>query len=145
MRNTTHLTNWPFISLSVNILRRCIPAGVTAGTCMGLSMASIVIFQGKIYLVDAAPNILHFLEALGISVNEVEGLFHTHTHDDHFAGITTLIRADHRIKYYATPLVRKSVVKKLSALLSWDKDYFDRFLKFMTLNAILGIISMGWR
>ncbi len=43
--------------------------------------------------------------------------FHTHTHDDHFAGITTLIRADHRIKYFATPLVRKSVTKKLSALL----------------------------
>ncbi len=95
----------------------------------GLSMASIVIFQGKIYLVDAAPNILHFLEALGVSVNEIEGIFHTHTHDDHFAGITTLIRADHRIKYYATPLVRKSVIKKLAALLSWDKDYFDRFFE----------------
>ncbi|MEK6622065.1 MAG: cyclic nucleotide-binding domain-containing protein [Planctomycetota bacterium] len=100
----------------------------------GLSMASIVIFQGKIYLVDAAPNILHFLEALGISVNEVEGLFHTHTHDDHFAGITTLIRADHRIKYFATPLVRKSVTKKLAALLSWDKDYFDRFFEVHDLE-----------
>jgi len=100
----------------------------------GLSMASIVLFQGKIYLVDAAPNILHFLEALGISVNEVEGLFHTHAHDDHFAGITTLIRADHRIKYYATPLVRKSVTKKLSALLSWDSDYLDRFFEVHNLE-----------
>lgn len=110
----------------------------------GLSMASMVIFQGKIYLVDAAPNILHFLEALGISVNEVEGLFHTHAHDDHFAGITTLIRADHRIKYFATPLVRKSVTKKLSALLSWDNDYLDRFfevhnLEYDTWNNVDGL------
>ena len=46
---------------------------------------------------------------------KIEGIFHTHAHDDHFAGFTTLMRADHRIKYFATPLVRASVAKKLSA------------------------------
>lgn len=93
------------------------------------SMASIVMFQGKVYLVDAGPNVLYSLNALGIGVNEIEGIFHTHSHDDHFAGLTSLIRSDHKLKYYATPLVRASVAKKVSALLSIDEsdfaDYFD--------------------
>jgi len=93
------------------------------------SMGSILMFQGKIYLIDAGPNILMTLAALGIGVNEIEGIFHTHSHDDHFAGLTTLIRADHRIKYYATPMVRAAVAKKTAALLSIQEaafaDYFD--------------------
>lgn len=93
------------------------------------SMSAILIFQGQTYLIDAGPNILSTLDALGIGVNEIEGVFHTHSHDDHFAGLTTLIRADHRIKYYATPLVRASVARKMAALLSIDPntfaDYFE--------------------
>ncbi|WP_043743909.1 bacteriohemerythrin [Paramagnetospirillum magneticum] len=93
------------------------------------SMSSIVMFQGKVYLVDAGPNILYSLNALGIGVNEIEGIFHTHSHDDHFAGLTTLIRSDHKLKYYSTPLVRASVAKKVAALLSIEEgafsDYFD--------------------
>ncbi|MBF0288749.1 MAG: cyclic nucleotide-binding domain-containing protein [SAR324 cluster bacterium] len=92
-------------------------------------MSSILMFQGKIYLIDAGPNLLNNLTVLGISVNEVEGIFHTHGHDDHFAGMTTLVQADHRIKYYTTALVRHSVFKKLSALMSVDEkqlyDYFE--------------------
>ncbi|OAN44842.1 cyclic nucleotide-binding protein [Paramagnetospirillum marisnigri] len=93
------------------------------------SMASILMFQGKVYLVDAGPNILYSLNALGIGVNEIEGIFHTHSHDDHFAGLTTLIRSDHKLKYYASPLVKASVAKKVAALLSIEEeafgDYFD--------------------
>ena len=107
-------------------------------------MSSILMFQGKIYLIDAGPNIRKSLMALGIGVNEVEGIFHTHAHDDHFAGLTTLMRADHRIKYYATPLVRSSVIKKLSALLSIDSDGFSRYfdvqdLVFDEWNSIRGL------
>jgi hemerythrin len=89
------------------------------------SMGSIVVFQGLIYLVDAGPNLSHALTALGIGINEIEGIFHTHCHDDHFAGLTTLLRSDRRIKYYAVPMVRSSVSKKLSALLSIEEDDFD--------------------
>jgi hemerythrin len=90
-------------------------------------MASVIIFQGKIYLIDAGPNILASLNYLGISVNEIEGIFHTHAHDDHFAGLTTLIRTDRRFKYYATPLVRKAVTKKLCALMSMQEESFGSF------------------
>ena len=93
------------------------------------SMGAVLMFQGRIYLIDAGPNILSTLAALGIGVNEIDGIFHTHSHDDHFAGLTTLFRSDHRIKYFAAPMVRASVAKKMSALLDLPEsafaDYFD--------------------
>ena len=88
------------------------------------SMSSILMFQGKVYLIDVGPNVHKNMAALGISLNEVDGLFHTHCHDDHFAGLTTLARSGHKIEYYATPLVRASVTKKLCALLTEDEDFF---------------------
>ncbi len=93
------------------------------------SMGSVLMFQGRIYLIDAGPNIIATLSALGIGVNEIDGIFHTHSHDDHFAGLTTLFRSDHRIKYYAAPMVRSAVAKKMAALLDLHDgvfaDYFD--------------------
>lgn len=91
--------------------------------CMG----SIITFQGKIYLIDAGPNIFYILESLGIGVNEIEGIFHTHSHDDHFSGMVALMRSDHRIKYYASKPVRLSVIKKLSRLTSMDESEFDKY------------------
>ncbi|GBC62095.1 cyclic nucleotide-binding protein [Desulfonema ishimotonii] len=107
-------------------------------------MSSILMFQGKIYLIDAGPNVLYSLTALGIGVNEIEGIFHTHAHDDHIAGFTMLMRSDHRIRYYATPLVRASVARKLSALMAISEknlfDYFDvRDLAFDVWNDIDGL------
>ncbi|MEM6298461.1 MAG: MBL fold metallo-hydrolase, partial [Bacteroidota bacterium] len=90
-------------------------------------MASILIFQGKIYLIDAGPNVLASLNFLGISANEIEGIFHTHAHDDHFAGLTTLIRTDRRFKYFATPVVRAAVTKKLCALMGIEEGRFSEF------------------
>lgn len=107
-------------------------------------MASILMFQGKIYLLDAGPNIIYSLVSLGIGVNEIEGIFHTHGHDDHFAGLPDLMRTDRRIKYYSTPLVRTSVAKKLSALVSIKEEdfanYFDvHDLEFDKWNDIDGL------
>ncbi len=93
--------------------------------CMG----SIVCFQGRIYLVDAGPGIEHTLTALGVSVTEVAGIFHTHAHDDHFAGLTSLVRADHRIAYFATQPVRASVVKKYAALTGRNEATFYQYFE----------------
>lgn len=92
------------------------------------AMGSILMFQGKIYLIDAGPNISGTLKALGIGISEIEGIFHTHAHDDHFAGLPVLARSDHRIKYYATPLVRMSVAKKITALAHRrEEEFFNYF------------------
>ncbi|QEN07270.1 cyclic nucleotide-binding domain-containing protein [Oceanispirochaeta crateris] len=95
-----------------------------ARPCMG----SIICFEGKIYLIDAGPNIEYSLDALGISVNDVEGIFHTHIHDDHFAGLTYLIMADHKIKYYAVESVMHTARMKLAALMGHDESIFDTVL-----------------
>ncbi|HOC90792.1 MAG TPA: bacteriohemerythrin [bacterium] len=110
-------------------------------------MSSVITFQGRVYLIDAGPNVLDSLTCLGIGVSEIEGIFHTHAHDDHFAGLTSLVRSDHRIKYYATPLVRASVVKKLSALMSIEEKSFDRYfdvrdLEFDKWNNVNGLEVM---
>lgn len=91
--------------------------------CMG----SVLVFQQRVYLIDAGPSVMNALNSLGMSVNEIAGIFHTHAHDDHFAGLTSLVRADHRLDYYAAPMVRASVQKKLSALMSFPEERFERY------------------
>jgi hemerythrin len=97
------------------------------------AMASILMFQGEAYLVDAGLNLRHCLKALGIGVSEIQGIFQTHAHDEHFCGLTTLMRADHKVKYFATPWVRASVMKKLSELLSMDEEEFSQFFEIHDL------------
>ncbi|SCA57472.1 conserved hypothetical protein [Candidatus Terasakiella magnetica] len=91
------------------------------------TMSSVILFQGKTYLVDAGPNVRFTLQALGIGISEIDGIFHTHSHDDHFAGLPAFIRSDRKINYYAAPYVRASVAKKLSALLSIEESRFEDF------------------
>ncbi|MBF0214048.1 MAG: bacteriohemerythrin [Magnetococcales bacterium] len=98
------------------------------------SMSSILMFHGKIYLIDAGPNLFNNLEALGIGIDEIAGIFHTHAHDDHFAGVTTLIRSGRKVKYFATRLVRATVEKKLSALLSFEEERFQEFFEVHDLQ-----------
>ena len=88
------------------------------------SMNSIISFQGKLYVVDVVPNCKHILNALSIDINEIEGVFQTHTHDDHIGGITSLLRSDKKIKFFASKLVMSATAKKLSALLSFDESEF---------------------
>lgn len=71
-------------------------------------MSSIISAEGKYYLIDAGPNVLEALEKFGISLSEVEGVFMTHAHDDHFNGLTGLIRSQKRLKLYTSKLVRVS-------------------------------------
>jgi hemerythrin len=96
-------------------------------------MSSIVCFRGLLYLVDAGPSIMHTLEALGIDAGEIEGIFHTHAHDDHFAGLTSLVRSERRMKYFAAPCVRATAQKKLAALMRIDEERFSRFFEVRDL------------
>lgn len=98
------------------------------------SMGSVVMMQGKVYLVDAGPNILNVLIALGIGIGEIEGVFHTHSHDDHFAGLTALIRSGKKIKYFATRMVRESVIKKITALMKFEESSFYNFFDVVDLE-----------
>ena len=98
------------------------------------AMSSIVLFQGRVYLIDAGPNIQASLDALGIGVNEIEGVFQTHCHDDHFAGLTQLMCCDRRIRYFAVPMVRATVAKKLGAMLGGTELEFGDFFEVRDLQ-----------
>ena len=98
--------------------------------CMG----SLLQFQGKNYLIDAGPNILESLEAIGVGLSEIEGVFQTHGHDDHFAGLPSLAMSDHRLKFYSTRLVRTSVMKKMSALMGVPEKIFGTAFEFHELQ-----------
>lgn len=98
------------------------------------TMGSVIMYQGRIFLVDAGPGIFHALTALGIDISEVEGVFHTHGHDDHFAGLPALIHSGHRLKYFATPPVRAAVAKKFTALMSLDEEKFGQFFNICDLS-----------
>jgi hemerythrin len=97
-------------------------------------MASLLTYQDRFYLIDAGPKVMNSLIALGISINEIDGIFHTHAHDDHFAGMAALLRSDHKLRYYATPLVRASVTKKLSALMSIEESSFGHYFEVHDLQ-----------
>jgi len=96
-------------------------------------MASIICWQGEYFLVDAGPNIGASLNALGLVPADIRGIFQTHSHDDHFVGLTELLRIDRRIEFYATPLVRKSVLRKLCALTSMVESSFSHLFDFHDL------------
>jgi hemerythrin-like metal-binding protein len=91
--------------------------------CMG----SMLCVDGRFYLVDAGPSITKSLESLGVGLADLRGIFQSHAHDDHFSGLTSLVRSERRLAYYAVPWVRASVQKKLSALMRIDESRFHRF------------------
>ncbi|TRZ93529.1 MAG: MBL fold metallo-hydrolase [Rhodocyclaceae bacterium] len=108
------------------------------------AMGSVVIHQGRVFLIDAGANIHYSLDALGIGMKEVAGVFHTHCHDDHFAGLTTLLQRDQPLQYFATPLVRASVTRKFCALLSIPESEFGEYFDIHDLeegkwNDIMGL------
>ena len=99
-------------------------------SCMG----SIITFQDKIYLIDAGPHIDKILKSLGICNSQIDGIFQTHVHDDHFAGLTSLFQTGHKINYYATRPVRHTVQKKFSALTGTEESAFGSFFKINDLE-----------
>jgi hemerythrin len=108
------------------------------------AMGSVLIHQGRVYLIDAGPNIHYSLDALGIGKKEVAGIFHTHAHDDHFAGLTNLLQCDRPLQYFATPLVRASVTRKFCALLSIPESEFANYFDICDLvegewNDVMGL------
>lgn len=98
------------------------------------AMASIVCYGPDIYLIDAGPHVSQTLRALGLSLNSVRGIFQTHAHDDHLAGLSELMLGDRKLEYFSTKLVRHSVNKKLQALIDVDFPVLERFFDTQDLN-----------
>lgn len=98
--------------------------------CMG----SVLINNDKLYCIDCGPNLVNNLLKLGIDIQDLEGIFLTHIHDDHFAGMADLFKSTKKLKFYTTPLVRSTVEKKFAALLGLGINVFRDFFEVTDLN-----------
>lgn len=97
-------------------------------------LSSTVMFDGQLFLMDAGPNILSTLKALGIKPQQIGGVFFTHVHDDHFAGLYSLINPKRKIRVFATSAVKATIDKKLRSLLfPFDSEY-DKYIEFHELT-----------
>jgi hemerythrin len=98
--------------------------------CMG----SMITYRGHRFLIDAGPGIDYSLDALGIDVSEIDGVFVTHVHDDHFAGLTSLLRGDRKRKLFATGPVLATVRLKCAAILEREPDFLDHLVEIVLLE-----------
>ncbi len=97
-------------------------------------LSSILIHDNRIYLTDAGPNILYTLKAFGLKPSQIDGVFFTHVHDDHFAGLYTLINPKRRIKVFATNTVKATIVQKLGTLLATSEKELTQHFDFRELK-----------
>jgi len=88
-------------------------------------MASVLHHEGKTYLIDAGPNVLNNISKLGIGLSEIEGIFLSHIHDDHFAGITDLLNVEHKLKLFTPKLIKETARRKLNALFDSEIDLLE--------------------
>jgi len=87
-------------------------------------MASLIVYRGEPWLIDAGPQISESLAAIGLGVDDLRGVFVTHAHDDHVVGLTALLHAGRRIRFLSVPWVRATVAGKLHALAGLDEEAF---------------------
>lgn len=97
-------------------------------------MSSILMFHGKIYLLDTPSDILDILSSLGIGLNDIEGVFSSSLHDDNFVGLSALLLRDQRIKYYSSKVLRYSLMKKLASLLRMPLNSLSQYFEFINLE-----------
>ncbi|MDH5559589.1 MAG: MBL fold metallo-hydrolase [Deltaproteobacteria bacterium] len=97
--------------------------------CLG----SIVVYDGKAFLIDTGPQIRTTLEAFDLQPENLGGIFFTHVHDDHFAGLCSIINKKYKIKIFATRVVYKTVLLKLAALTSIPEEELSDFFTYHEL------------
>ena len=85
-------------------------------------LSSLVIFDGKYYLIDAGPHIQTILKKLGLKPQDLSGVIMTHVHDDHFAGLYGLGSEKRGLAILASPYVYASMIHKFSSLLGLSLD-----------------------
>jgi len=98
------------------------------------SLSSVVQFDGCFFLIDAGPYITKILKSVGIKPNKLAGIFITHVHDDHIAGLFELANKACPTTLFATPVVRSTILKKLAALLSVTEKEVGTYFNFVDLK-----------
>ena len=95
--------------------------------------SSLMVMDGKKFLIDAGPNLNYILDACGMSPDDIDGIFQTHIHDDHFCGYETLWQRKKPLKVYLAEPVRRGIRKKLTSALYTTIEEVDRRYEFVVL------------
>ena len=98
---------------------------------------SLIVYKDKHFLVDAGPNILYSLRSLGIKPTEIEGIFFTHVHDDHFAGLYSLLSKNPDLRIYSTKVILSTIIKKYSALFGLVEREAAGSFRFLHRNLLM--------
>jgi len=98
------------------------------------SLSSVIQLEGRFYLIDAGPYIKKNLKCVGVNPSQLSGIFITHVHDDHIAGLFDLIHKERPLTIFATKVIRETIVLKMKALLSVDRQQMNRFFNFVDLD-----------
>ena len=98
--------------------------------CMG----SLLNHRGRRFLIDSGPGIDYSLNALGMDVNDIDGLFLSHAHDDHFAGISQLLNREKPLSVYAVEPVMATIRMKLASLMGSNLHFADAFFRVQNLR-----------
>ncbi len=96
-------------------------------------LSSIVMHNKKLYVIDAGPNIKATLKSFGLKLNQIEGIFVTHVHDDHFAGLFSLMNTRIKIHIFAAGFVKATIIRKLQAILSGNNLKLSNHFEFHDL------------
>lgn len=98
------------------------------------SLSSVIQFDGQFFLVDAGPHIVRILRAVGLKAKQLSGIFITHVHDDHVAGLFSLANSRDPLTIFATPVIRQTIITKLAALLSVSDKTIMTYFRFQELK-----------
>lgn len=96
--------------------------------------SSLVAYKKKFFVIDAGPFITESIKAVGYKVDQLEGVIFTHVHDDHFAGLYSLLKRKNKLKIFCTRVIKATVFKKFAALLSCSEKEVEKFLDFHELT-----------
>ncbi|GEM_PF-991116 len=98
--------------------------------CMG----SLLMHEGKIYAIDTGPGFADIINHLGLDIQDLEGVFLTHVHDDHYAGLVDLTKSTRKIRFFSSKMVRVTAQKKFASLLGLAEESFHYFFDVVDLE-----------
>lgn len=107
--------------------------------CTGLLIEHL----GIRLLVDAGPYIRQLVRHHGISLSQIHGLFLTHIHDDHTAGLTEFVQSGNKIDLFSTPEIARSAFQKLAMLYHQTEEQIAKNFRFVPLTPDVPIDYYG--
>ena len=97
--------------------------------CLG----SLITYKGRKYLIDTGPHVLFSITHLGMSINEIDAVFLSHIHDDHFSGISEFLNRDKPITIYAVKPVIETLKFKFKSLVNSDENILSHMADIRSL------------